>query len=376
MSEPTAALMPHKKGIDICNDLDGSHYYIIRSDLHCYLKCSIHVDYQPNYEPQQYEIFPLHPACAWGDHYTCGPDGFNIIKGNNFITVNDLTAPKHMSLNCQKLSEDCQDGNHYLYNGTDYFIIKGNQVICTPSLTGPSTSTGTLDPTFQNGLYFYAELGGIGVLAALIDEDEQNWGIVDWVTPSLFDSSNADKYFVYPDLLDFLPGGLSITYGIASPRWELLKCFINTSNTALEWKESISKTVGYNKSEFNSLETNWSVTTEVSMGTSFSAGFLVQAAIEMQFSLSSTFGGANIQTSQEDWSEEHTTTEEVLIHVEAGQTVYLWQYRLGFAGAARNLLSCRDIAITNDNKPPSNSPLPPMNVPPPPLPPMNVPAPP
>lgn len=364
MSHATAALQQHTKGIDISSDTDGTHYIIIRSDLHCYLKCTNNADYPPGFKGQKYEISPLHPACAWGDHYTCGSDGFKIIKGNYFITVNDLSHPTNLSLNCQELSTICQGGDNYLNTGPNsYIVIKGDDYISVPDLTSSNATHGTLAPAFKKGLYFYGKNSGIGVLAALIDEDKQNWGIVDWTTSDLDNSSNARKYFVYPDLIDFLPGGISLNFGTASPRWELLKCFTNSSDTALDWTESVSETVGYNKSEFTSLEKNWSVTSEVSMGTSFEAGFLVQSAIEMQFSLSGTYGGASIQTSQEDWSEEHTNTEEVSLHVDSKETVYLWQYRLGFAGAAKSLLFCRDIAITKDPKPPSGSPLPPVTPP-------------
>ena len=95
------------------------------------------------------------------------------------------------------------------------------------------------------------------------------------------------------------------------------------------------------------------------MGTSFSGGFLVQSAVEVQFSLSTSYGGASIQTTQEDWSEEHTITEQLSVEVEAGKSVYIWQYRLGFSDSANDvLLYCRDLAITNTDTPPTIIPLP------------------
>ena len=87
-------ILPHirTRGVDICGDSDS--VYIIRSDLHCYIRCTIHLDYSQGYRnDQKYEVFPLHPACSWGDHYVKGPNGFIIINGNSFITVTDLSVP-------------------------------------------------------------------------------------------------------------------------------------------------------------------------------------------------------------------------------------------------------------------------------------------
>ena len=68
--------------------------YIIRSDLGCYMKCNSYLD-DPigGKHGQEFEIYPLDPSCAFGDHYLYGPDGFYIIKNNQFIIVNDLNAP-------------------------------------------------------------------------------------------------------------------------------------------------------------------------------------------------------------------------------------------------------------------------------------------
>ncbi len=65
-----------------------------------------------------------------------------------------------------------------------------------------------------------------------------------------------------------------------------------------------------------------------------------------------------MQTSQEDWSEEHSITESIAVEVEPGKSVYIWQFRLGFSNSATDVLFSRDIAITNTSDPPDTIPLP------------------
>ena len=43
---------------------------------------------------------------------------------------------------------------------------------------------------------------------------------------------------------------------------------------------------------------NWNTTASVSMGTKYESGFIIQASLETQFSLSSSYGGVNINLSK------------------------------------------------------------------------------
>ena len=70
------------------------------------------------------------------------------------------------------------------------------------------------------------------VISELVD-----FGTIYTVTSKL--SEAGSSYFVYPDVIDFLPGGISMTYGTAAPRWELL--------IPVTPIQEISKTVGYIK---------------------------------------------------------------------------------------------------------------------------------
>ncbi len=72
------------KGTDIC--AFNKYYYIIRSDLGCYMQTS-----NLN-KGADISIFSLHPACQNGDHYIGGDSYFHIINGNSCRRVTNLTT--------------------------------------------------------------------------------------------------------------------------------------------------------------------------------------------------------------------------------------------------------------------------------------------
>ncbi len=359
--EAKAAIVPHKKGLyDVCGD-DNGNVYIIRSDLLCYLKCRHNLEYHSGEKSQKYTLFPLHPSCSGGDYYIKDQVGFTIIKNSTFFTVSDLTTPvgtnvegKPLSPFCQRL---CNSATAVVRFRQSYYIIQGDSYTIVSSLTSSlSSQEGVkLYARLANALYYYTFRAGNNEYLGVITQNDN--AVIYWRTDDLKENRGGQSRFIYPNLVNFFPGGYSINYGIASSNWELLKCFRNESNTTLNWSEDITKTVGYKKSEFESLEHNWNITAEVSMGTSFEVGFLVPATIEMQFSLSTSYGGAMINTKQEDWSEEKITTEQLSLEIKPGKKVYIWQYRLGFSGQPNSLLYCRDLAMTNSNSPPLKLPL-------------------
>ena len=51
-------------------------------------------------------------------------------------------------------------------------------------------------------------------------QDNPNWGVIFTLTSDL--SSSGQDHFVYPDVINFLPGGISVTVGTAEPKWKLL----------------------------------------------------------------------------------------------------------------------------------------------------------
>jgi len=359
-SKRAAAIVPHAssldKGIDICGN--ASNIYIIRSDLGCYMKCdSIHLDYAPSdtTNKQKYEIHPLHPSCAGGDHYVIGPkDHFYIIKGDHFIRVSDLSCPLNIPIEIQSLSKHCRNGANYLYYNEHFYIIKKGtgEYTRVSDLTGEEQEVGKILDDYRDGAYFFGAWEYIYIISQVSE-----WGVIFTITKSLRSSHSAQAYFVYPGVVNFLPGGLSVDFGITVPKWELVKSFTNSSNATLQWSENITVTKGYNKSHFQSIENNWSMSTSTSIGTKFESGSVVTASLEMQFSLTESYGGANVRTDQEDWNEAYETQEKLSTEIPPSESVYIWQFRVGLEGS-KDVLFCRDLEMTNNPVPPKKIPLP------------------
>ena len=346
-------LCPHAKGTDICATEDN--VCIIRSDLGCYMKSEAKHGGSLD-RKQELHISPLNPSCAGGDHYLCADSTFYIIRGDSFVCVTDLTQPIDQQIIVKQLADICQNGNHYLsFRGKFCVVFTEEKKYLTVSNlnTGADAQYGTIDKENQDGLYYYGSPKSNPPITIVHQVNE--WGVVFTVTDDL--SVAGRNFFIYPDVINFLPGGLSFTFGPSEAKWELVKSVTNNSVTPLQWSEKISKTVGYKKSHFQSIETNWNTTEKISMGTKFQAGFIVQVSLETQFSLSKSFGGVDIRSEQEDWNEAYTTEETLSAAIPAGATIYIWQFRLGLKGTV-DVLFCHDLQITETSDPPKNTPLP------------------
>ena len=172
-----------------------------------------------------------------------------------------------------------------------------------------------LHHSYRNGLYYFGAHDTICVIT------QNDYEVLHHTTRHL--NRKSMHRFVYPDVINFLPGGLSISFGTAYARWELLKCFDNSSATAVQCSQPIPKKVGYNRALFHSLEQNWSISTSVSMATSYNPNFLIQALLQKQFQLPKSYGGTELETSQEDWREEHTANEEIALCLAPRQLAYI-----------------------------------------------------
>lgn len=360
MSAVTPAILPHSKakGIDVCGNIDN--LYIIRSDLHCYMR---HY-YDKKSKSYKYEVFPLHPALQGFDHYICaltaqvGPN-FIAIKDSKFLVALDLSKADFggfEAVDGTPLSAAMSNGENYCYDGKNYykFYNGGKDCLAAPSLTSEKTTYYSVPSPCQNGLYYYGTFYPPVYTFGVLTTNPFGHVIRRLVSP---DMQGTYAFYVDPAMLDFLPGGLAFCYGSPTHGWQLLKSFENSSNAKLS-SASITKTVGFSESAFHSLEEKWNVTNSVSVGTAFQKDFLIKASIQAQFSLSTQYGGASVETNQADWNEQQSTTESIVLDIGPGVTAYIWQYRLGFAGMPDSFLFCRDIAITNSNKPPVTGRLP------------------
>lgn len=342
------------KGIDICGS--ESSTYIIRSDLGCYMKIDGYLD-----QPQKLNICPINPFCAGGDHYVNDGKMFYIIRGNSFISVSDLSYPTGHPVIVKSLHQSCSNGDHYLFANGSYFVIyeKSNTYIAVSDLsTGEAAKpTGEIQDG-NRGIYYFGTPAKLYTKTSFgVIHQADQWGVSFSVIDSL--TQEGENFILLPDIINFFPGGLSTTFGPTESSWKPVQSFINKSKGELTWSKSIKKTVGYNKSHFQSIENSWSVSSTVSMGTKFEAGIdgLCKASLETQFSLTTSAGGKSIRSDQEDWNEQYTTEEKVEIAIPPGGTVYFWQFTLGLKGTG-DVLHCRDLYLTNSADPPKDIPLP------------------
>ena len=122
------------------------------------------------------------------------------------------------------------------------------EYILTSDLTNTSTSPkkrSIVNPVYlKYGKYFFAACNQIVVITQSPNwkkQDNPNWGVVFTLTSDL--SSSGQDYFVYPNVINFLPGGISVALGTTAPKWKLLKSFTNSKDGApLSWSEKITQT--------------------------------------------------------------------------------------------------------------------------------------
>ena len=364
MSTAHPAILPHTKAkeIDMCGGA-SQELYIIRSDLNCYMKQY----YDKKSDSTKYEVYPLHPAYNGCDHYIynstkksggIGPN-FIVIKNSKFLRVGSTLSTINRggveATDGEPLSSAMSNGENYCYDGKNYykFYNGGTECVAAPSLTSDNTTHYSVPASCQNGLYYYGYFSPNSQIGTLTVNP---FGVVNRGMSSNMGSTLP--FFMFYNVVNFLPGGLAFSYGSPIHGWQLLKSFKNSSNAKLSWSAAITKTIGSSLSAFQSLQQNWSVTKNASIGTAFEKDFFIKASVQAQFSLSTQYGGASVQTSQADWNEQQSVTEKVEIDVGPGETAYVWQYRLGFAGMPNSFLYCRDIAITSSNMPPQDGMLP------------------
>ncbi|XDV31373.1 hypothetical protein PO909_034077 [Leuciscus waleckii] len=289
------------KGTDFCGMADW--YYIIRSDLGCFMQT------RELNEDNDISIWSLHPACKDGDHYLGACKYFFIIfqeKGTYRRTKN--------------LNEDSE--------GVEY----------------------KLHPNLRNGLYYLGH-GLLGYFSFLKPASE--WGYEFYRGSDLSEDKCVGVYSAHPALLNFLPGGLAVTKGPSFGIWENIKTITNDSNTPVTWQKKINKKVGYNKEKMSQITHNWKISTSVTAET----GDLASLIAKVQFSFSAEYGGSHVSTESESWNELTEEEETLTFQLEPNESVYLWQYRLGIG--KEPVLFCRDLKIDDVPTPPTEVPLPP-----------------
>ncbi|XP_052454358.1 uncharacterized protein LOC128014694 [Carassius gibelio] len=331
------------KGTDFC--AEGKYHYIIRSDLGCYMQT---IDVK---EGLDISIFSLHPACQNGDHYLGSGDGsFFIIKGKSFRRVNNLTRDSDAKV--YSLHPNCQGGDHYFSTfGSCYYIIfqeKGTYRITTDLHQDTKGEEHKLHSNCRNGLYYWGMPKRCFFLKPVSD-----WGVEFCGSNDISKEQCFGVYSVHPDVLNFLPGGLSVTKGPAFGIWENIKTITNDSMTPVTWQKRINKKVGYNKEKISQITHNW----KVAISSSIESGDLSTLIAKCQFSFSAEYGGSHVSTENESWNEATEVEEQLTFELKPNESLYLWQYRLSLG--QEPVLFCRDLKICNKPNPPTEVPLPP-----------------
>ncbi|KAH1182126.1 hypothetical protein KIL84_009880 [Mauremys mutica] len=148
--------------------------------------------------------------------------------------------------------------------------------------------------------------------------------------------------------------GLTLTKSTSVGGWECLKALHNDSDSSVTWSDKVICRNGYTKQQMSSIEHNWNISAEMSLGT----GELIKLITQLQFSLRAEYGGRSIHTEQEDWTEAREEDESIQVTPEPKKNLYIWQYHLGIG--QEPVLFCRDIHFTKENNPPDRIPLAPV----------------
>nr|XP_005314589.1 uncharacterized protein LOC101932506 isoform X2 [Chrysemys picta bellii]XP_005314590.1 uncharacterized protein LOC101932506 isoform X2 [Chrysemys picta bellii] len=340
-----ASLVPHKDapGTDIFVNQGG--VFIVRSDLGCYLRTE---DLKTRTGT---EIRRLHPACQGGDHYLSdseNPPNIYIIKGDSYRVVKDLSTDAMATVH--QLHPNCRGGDHYMHCASGFHIIYLERGVmrCVLDMSTDAQGHDTpLKPDRCKGLYYF----GFIYVQGLIEVDKK-WGAQYYL---FLDIVSAKYVFsIHPDVLNFFPGGLTLTQGASTGGWECIKTLHNDSDSSITWSDKVTCKVGYAKQQMSSIEHNWSISAEVSVG----AGELTKLITQFQFSLKTQYGGRSVRTEQEDWNEAREEEESIQVTLEPKTNLYIWQYHLSIGH--KPVLFCRDVHFTKENKPPEYIPLPPI----------------
>ena len=364
------------KGVDFCGAVGN---FIIRSDLGCYMSCK---DFN---DGSELSIHPLHQSWSGGDHYLGyyhRPDivgseyaSFIIIKDNEFQEVEIDLSNDNRCGNKKCLHSFCQNGDHYLglskYRlfSTDpvFFIIFKDKYRVVSDLETAIESKWdiydkkeyTLHENCKNGLYYWATKAyWSGDVVFCIVKQVDRWGFQYHVTDDLATDENGKDYSFCNKVINFIPGGMSVTMGPTFGKWEIIESGkasigIAGSTTEIEFK------VGVKKGVATSIEANWNITTGAKIESSVEAGKegVAKAAIKTEFSFEASVGGKIVRNSEQNWTEETTIKKTIDVgKLKSGSEFFIWQYVLG---REKEGVLFRPLLweVTSTKSPPSKPPL-------------------
>lgn len=321
---------PEARGIDFCAAKD--YYYIIRSDLGVYMRC------KNFHEGKDIKIFPLSPACRWGDHYMAGEfrntNYFYIIKGNEYRRVTDMSLDKNAEVH--SLHPKCRGGSFYCaYGNCEWFYIvyadRGVYRQVRNMNTDQNAVEYSIHKEFQNGLYIW----GDAVYVFCLKQDRK-WGVTYHRSTDMHQNLEPDTFSLHESVLNFVPGGVAQTKGRAFGCWANISAFSNSTNVAVDLERTITKTVGFKRRKLTSaIERNWSVGLA-----DYEAGLLSEAISKHQFKLDFKYGGMGVISEhlleEQEWNEITEESESVKLQIAPLSEIFVSQYQRGF-GKEKNL---------------------------------------
>ena len=342
------------KGIDFCGQ--ESYQYIIRSDLGCYMKA-----YHVRDGDDPVTIHPLHPTCAWGDHYMATPNHFYIIKGDECRIVEDLRTganPKTI-----KLHQHCRNGDFYMAQSSNsFFIIKlsGYRCLCVKDLEKGLEGRDwrrregeekKLHADCIKGHYYWATTKYFYFLKPI-----SKWSLEYHRTKDLCTNKKGRVFPVYPPITTFLPGGLAVIMGPAIGKWELIKTIDNRNgNAVFNFTGAVMRKNGYKKQALHSVQSNWAISAQEGLTTEKVA----TAAFKQLFSLPPKHGGCEFDGTEEDWTEaQEVKGDDDVIVVSAEQCIYIWQLKIGMGKGEQyqDIFYTQQVKITDTLIPPPGLP--------------------
>lgn len=299
---------------------------VVRPDLNCYLLL-------PSLPTSPWaELWPLHPLLKGGEHYfgSRWHDSVYVVRDNKFLKAPDLSAEPSQA---QLLHPSCCGGQHYFVVSSGSFVI-----ILSPGTVTAVTdlATGEPDPSLDPGHPPWSK-----------EKMESKRSYLYW---QLWDNFTGSIFPLHAGVLDFLPGGLGLTKGAATGRWELLNVFHNYGDAAVTKTQGISRKVGCAKEQLANVGRGWTLTDSPELGR------LPVALAKAQFALPTHYGGLGLNTEQEAWEELHEEETILEFSLQPEEAAYVWQYQLGLGQEA--ILFCRALKVTNSSNPPSETPLP------------------
>ncbi|KAF7234883.1 Phosphonates import ATP-binding protein PhnC 2 [Varanus komodoensis] len=333
-----AAIAPRtdSPGTDIFTTRHGS--FIIRSDLGCFLQA---LDFCSG---EALKVWDLHPACRGWDHYVGDPTSsvIYLLRGDSFCKVLDLNSEPPSST--FPLHPSCQGGDHYAScegHFLIFFLERGVVLSVADLATGAMATEVCLEATLLDGLYYY---GADAHHVACWRMDEENSLRGHLFTPA---AEHAGSFSVHPDVIAFLPGGLSVIHGPAFGAWECLKLISNATDLPMPSTHEITRQVGCSKLAFSQ---------KYDVSGSVDPESLAISLLQRQFCLPVAYGGLGLQTEQEEWESVAEEGEPLRVILQPRQKLYWWHYRLGLG--KEPLLFCRSLKVTRSPSPPTHIPLP------------------